>query len=116
MDAGRQSAKVAALILLSLGVGFFLLFTIGEVADGDTTGLQHLPPALVLGALLWLAWKRPRQAARALLAITALLVIADIGLLATYGPSLGFALVVVLPSLVVWLLLSHAERREPKRR
>lgn len=55
-------AKIAALLLLGLGVGFFLIFAVAELAGGDIAGIQHLPPAALLGALLWLGWKRPRTA------------------------------------------------------
>lgn len=55
-------AKIAALLLTGIGVGFFLIFAVGELAGGETSGVQHLPPAALLGALLWLGWKRPRAA------------------------------------------------------
>jgi hypothetical protein len=55
-------AKTAALLLTGLGLGFFLVFAVGELAGGDVSGVQHLPPAALLGALLWLGWKQPRAA------------------------------------------------------
>ena len=55
-------AKIAALMLVGLGVGFFLIFAVAEMAGGEGSGIQHVPPAVLLGALLWLGWKRPRAA------------------------------------------------------
>ena len=57
-----QLAKIAALLLTGLGVGFCLIFAVSELAGGEISGIQHLPPAALLGALLWLGWKRPRTA------------------------------------------------------
>jgi hypothetical protein len=69
--AGRaRLAKIAALMLLGLGVGFFLIFAVAEMAGGDIAGIQHLLPAAVLGALLWLGWKRPRTVGIVLLALS----------------------------------------------
>jgi cytochrome bd-type quinol oxidase subunit 2 len=60
--AHARLAQIAALMLVGLGVAFFLIFAVGELAGGETSGVQHLPPAGILGALLWLGWKRPRAA------------------------------------------------------
>ncbi len=55
-------AKIAALMLVALGIAFFLIFAVGELAGGEISGVQHLLPAALLAALLWLGWKRPRAA------------------------------------------------------
>jgi len=78
-------AKIAALLLLGLGVGFFLMFAVAEMAGGDIAGIQHLPPAAVLGALLWLGWKRPRTAGIVLLAISVPLGVAYVVAAAVQG-------------------------------
>ena len=64
-------AKIAALLLTGLGLGFFLLFAVGELVGGEISGVQHLPPAALLGALLWLGWKRPRTAGIIMLLVLA---------------------------------------------
>lgn len=76
-------AKIAALMLVGLGIAFFLIFAVGELAGGETSGVQHLPPAALLGALLWLGWKRPRAAG----IIVLLLLAAPL----TFGFAIGMA-------------------------
>jgi hypothetical protein len=51
--------KVVALIFPGLTIAILLLFTIGETASGDWSGLGHLLQAIPLGLFMWLGWKRP---------------------------------------------------------
>jgi hypothetical protein len=115
MDPRARRAKVAALVLLWLGVGFYLLFALGEVVGGDISGLQHLLPVATLAVLLWVAWRRPMPAGIALLALAVPLGVAHVVLLMVRDLPLAFALVVVLPTVVTGLLLVRAGRREPGR-
>ncbi|MDO9128228.1 MAG: hypothetical protein Q7U34_00025 [Anaerolineales bacterium] len=54
-----KGLKITALVLLGLVTAFLLYMGIGEIAFGDWGGIGHLIPAVVLGLLMWLAWKRP---------------------------------------------------------
>ena len=103
-------ARFWGLGLLGLGVVFFLLFAIGEIAAGDISGLQHLPPAIVLGALIWLGWRRPRTAGLALLAIAVPLGIAYLVVLVSRELPPFWAVPVALPPIVAGLLLLRAGR------
>lgn len=108
-------AKVAALILVGLGVGFFLIFAVAEMAGGDIAGIQHLLPVAVLGALLWLGWKRPRTAGIVLLALSVPLGVAFVVGVAVEGVRPGELWVAVLIPLVpvlTALLFLRAGRRE----
>ena len=112
MDEGAYRSKIVALVLLRLGVAFYLMFAVGEMAGGDITGIQHLPPALILGALFWLAWKRPHAAGVALLALAVPLGAAYVALLVMRNLPLTWALWIVLPPVVTGVLLVRAGRLE----
>ena len=92
MDEGARRAKIAALVLLGLGIAFSLLFTIGEMAGGDVAGIQHLPPAVVLVGLVWLAWKRPTVAGIVLLMLAVPLGTAYVVVLVVHDLPLTWAL------------------------
>ncbi len=115
MDHGAHRSKIAALLLLGLGVLFYLVFAVGEAAGGDVTGLQHLLPASVLAVLLWLGWRRPRRAGIVLLACAVPLAVAYVALLVVRDLPLTWALVVALPPVVTGLLLVRAGRRDAGR-
>jgi hypothetical protein len=103
-DARRM--KIAALVLLGLGIAFYLAFAVGEMAGGDISGIQHLLPAAVLGVLLWLGWKRPRTAGIVLLALAIPLGAAYIAVLVVRHLALPWALWIALPpALTGWPLL-----------
>jgi hypothetical protein len=111
--------KIAALMLLGLGVGFFLLFAAAELAGGDVAGIQHLPPAAVLGALLWLGWKRPRTAGIVLLALAVPLGVAFAVGVAVEGVRPGefwVALLIPLVPVLTALLFLWAGRGERRQR
>jgi hypothetical protein len=112
VDAGARRAKIAALVLLGLGVAFYLMFAVGETAGGDISGVQHFPPAAILAVLLLAALRRPHAAGIALLALTVALGIAYAGLLVVRDLPPMLALIVVLPPAVTGLLLVRAGRRE----
>jgi hypothetical protein len=113
--AGRRAghvrpAQAAALMLVALGLGFFLLFAIAELAGGDVAGVQHLPPAAVLGALLWLGRKRPRTAGVALLALA---VPSGVALVVGVRPGeLWVALPIPLVAVLTGVLFLQAGRSE----
>jgi hypothetical protein len=111
--------KIAALLLVGLGVGFFLLFALAEMAGGDVAGIQHLPPAAILAALLWLGWKRPRAAGIVLLAIAVPLGVLFIVSAAVEGVRPGelwVALSIPLVPVLTGLLFLRAARDEQGRR
>jgi hypothetical protein len=54
-----KGLKIAALIFPGLTFAILLLFTIGETAGGDWSGLGHLIQAIPIALLMWLGWKRP---------------------------------------------------------
>jgi hypothetical protein len=114
MDAGARYAKIAALVLMGLGVAFFLMFAVGETAAGEISGVQHFPPAVILAALMYVAWKRPLAAGRALLVISALLVAAVVAVLVVgrLPSATGLLVSVVLPAVLTGLLLVRAGRGE----
>lgn len=105
---------MAAMVLLGLGIAFFLMFAVGETASGEAGGVVHLLPALLLGALMYVAWKRPLPAGVALLALSV-----PLGVLYVYlaisgvGVATGIAwsLQVVLPAWVTGGLLVAVGRR-----
>ncbi|HTZ05567.1 MAG TPA: hypothetical protein VMB53_07410 [Gaiellaceae bacterium] len=109
-------AKLAALVLLGLGIAFYLVFAVGEIAGGDPSGVQHLLPAAVLGGLFWLGWRRPRTAGIVLLALAVPLGAAYIAVLVVRDLPLTWALWIALPpALTGWLFLragrdDHAHR------
>ena len=114
MHADAHRTKIAALVLLALGVAFFLTFAIGEVAGGDVTGVQHFPPAVALAALLWTAWRRPRLAGMILLALAVPLGVAYVVVLVIRDLPLTWALFIALPPLLTGVLLVKAGRAPRK--
>lgn len=60
MFSTRQ--KMIGISLLSLTLGFLLLFTIGEVLSGDISGLSHLLQIVPILLLLILSFKKPKIA------------------------------------------------------
>ena len=116
MDAGAHRSKIAALVLLALGVAFYLAFAVGEMAGGDVTGVQHLLPTAVLAALFWMAWRRPRRAGIVLLVLAVPFAVGYITLLVIRDLPLTWALPVALPPVVTGLLLVRAGRRESEAR
>ena len=112
VDTGSRQTKIAALALLGLGAAFCLSFAVGELAGGDISGVQHVPPAAVLGALMYVGWKRPRTAGMILLALAVPLGAAYVALLIARDLPLTWALLVALPPVATGVLLLRAGRRE----
>jgi hypothetical protein len=113
-----RAAKVAALMLLGLGVGFFLIFAVAELAGGDSAGGQHLPPAAVLAALMWLGWKRPHTAGVVLLALAVPLGVAfvvGVAVEAVRPEERWVALPILLVPVLTALLLLRAGRGDRRR-
>lgn len=114
-------AQIAALLLLGLGAAFFLLFAAAELAGGDVAGIQHLLPAAILGALIWLGWRRPRTTGVILLALAVPLGVAIVVGVAVGGVrpeelwvALPIASVPVLTaSLLLWAGRGHGGRPMP---
>ena len=100
--------KIAALVLLALGVAFYLMFAVGELAGGDVSGIQHLAPAALLGALLWLGWRRPLVAGIVLLALAVPLGVAYVVVLVVRDLPPTWALWIALPPVVTGYLLVRA--------
>ena len=48
-----------ALAICSIPALFFLLFAIGEISGGDTSGLIHFLQLLILGIFLYISIKKP---------------------------------------------------------
>ena len=107
------STKLIALGLLGLGTALFLVFGLAELLGGDLTGVQHLIPAAILAALMYVGWRRPHAAGITLLVLAAVLTAAGVSLFfARDLPLLSLALLFVLPSLVTGLLLVLDDRHE----
>ena len=110
MDAEARWTKRAALALLGLGIVFYLMFAIGELAGGDVSGVQHFLPVAILAALAIVAWHRPRAAGIALLALTIPLGAAYVALLVVRHLPPTWAVMIVGPPLVTGYLLLRAGR------
>jgi hypothetical protein len=54
-----KALKTISMIPLGLAMAILLLFTVGESASGDWSGLGHLIYAVPIGLLMWLGWRRP---------------------------------------------------------
>lgn len=117
VNASARRMKIAAMVLLGLGIAFYLMLALGETASGEAGGAAHLLPALLLGALMYAAWKRPLAAG-----ITVLVLSVPLGVLYAYlaigsvGVATGIAwsVQIVLPAWVAGgLLLAVGRRTRP---
>jgi predicted metal-binding membrane protein len=114
--ATRQ--KLVASVLVAVPAVALLALAIGEVAEGEASGAQHVPEAAALLALAAAGWRYPRVAGAALLGGSALLLLAWLVLIVGRdepgaGPPLlvwiGVAAVLFAPpALAGWLLLRAA--------
>jgi peptidoglycan/LPS O-acetylase OafA/YrhL len=112
----RGRTKIAGLVLLGLGLAFYLMFAIGETAGGDISGVQHFLPAVILGALMYVAWRRPLAAGIVLLVLAVPLGALYIAVLVVRDLPLTWALWIALPPVVTGLLLVRAGRHEHRPR
>ena len=71
MRRNRNMRKLAGLLLLLLPIGILALFTVGELAGGDVSGVQHVAQTLPIVVLALVAWKKPRTGGIALVVIGA---------------------------------------------
>ena len=108
VNAGADRSKIAAFVLLWLGVGFYFTFAVGEVVGGDISGVQHLLPAAILVAVLWVSRRSPRRAGIVLLVLAVPFSIGYVALLVVRDLPLTWALVVSVPPVVTALLLARA--------
>lgn len=96
--------KWAATIALGFGAAFLLLFAVGESAGGDWSGLGHLLPAVLMGLLIWLGWKKPQWGGLASMALGLFFVLRFYRSLAG-GNLFGPLAIYIAPLLVGGLLL-----------
>jgi hypothetical protein len=54
-----KGLKTTAFVLAGLLAIFLLFMGLGEMFGGDIGGIQHVIPAAVLLALMWVGWKKP---------------------------------------------------------
>ena len=106
--------KVAATALVGVPAVMLIAIALGEMADGEVTGVQHLPEGGLLLLLAAAGWRYPRQAG-------ALLLLAGVAVLAVWlvwvvssedvagrAPLLGWVavgLVLFAPPILAGLLL-----------
>ena len=108
-----KGLKIVALIFPGLAIAVLLLFTVGETASGDWSGLGHLIQVIPIGLLMWLGWKRPLWGG------IFLLLLGFLGLHsfsnALRGPEwLAPFLIIIAPLLISGLLLLSAAGLERK--
>jgi cytochrome bd-type quinol oxidase subunit 1 len=107
----RQRLTIAACVLLGLPAAILLFMGIGEMADGEVSGAQHIPEAAALIGLMLAAWWFPRVVGILLLMLGSLVFAGWLVLVIARGEFDAAALlvggvVVLLPPLVAgWLLL-----------
>ncbi|MCC7365488.1 MAG: hypothetical protein IT303_14075 [Dehalococcoidia bacterium] len=77
--------RLVALTLIGVPAALLLLMGFGEMLGGDISGVQHIPEAALLLALMWAAWKFPWRAGEILVAGSVLLFAAWIVLVVTQG-------------------------------
>ena len=94
-----QALKIVAILPLVFTVSVLLLFGVGEAVGGDLSGLMHLVEVLIVGAVIWLAWKRPVWGGALLLAGASFQIIRFWNALQQAGPSAVMAplFIIVLP-------------------
>jgi hypothetical protein len=112
LDGRGRRMQLAGLAIVALGSLAFVAMGVGEMVGGDPSGVQHLPEAALLGALVYLGWRHPHAVGIALV----LLSIGIASLYAVAGPEsvgLRFAwgLQIALPPFVAGALLIRAARR-----
>ena len=108
-----KGLKIIALVPSALTMAVLLLFTIGETASGDWSGLGHLIQAVPIAFLMWLGWKRPLWGGIffLLLAFLGLLTFSD----ALQSPEwLAPLLIIIAPLLLSGLLLLGASQIKQK--
>lgn len=103
MSSLSKNLRIAALALMGLYSIFFLVVGVGKMAGGDKSGSNNLLAFLIMAAMMYVAWKRPRIAGILLLGIG---LVAGIYFLAIFSnSSLGSILIMSAAPLVAGLLL-----------
>jgi protein-S-isoprenylcysteine O-methyltransferase Ste14 len=116
VDTPGRALKSVGLVIVALGSLFFLIMGVGEIAGGEVSGVQHLPAAALLAALVYLGRRHPYG-------VGVVLVLIGLGLASLYatgffgshepvGMRIAWALQVALPPLAAGVLLLGAARRE----
>lgn len=109
--------RLAAMTLLGVPAALLLLMGFGEMLGGELTGIQHIPEAALLLALVWLAWRYPWPAGAILVGGTLLLFTLWLMMVTTRGQDetplwawLLTGLVVFAPPLAAGVLLLLSSR------
>lgn len=104
--------KRAGVLFLAAQVMVYALFGFGEILEGDWSGAGHLVQALIVTALAWLAWLRPREGGLALLAGVAAFVFsfAFAGSLPEMSVLSASILIIALPQALAGLCFWQASR------
>ncbi len=106
-----QGLKTASLMPLVWSLGVLLLFTIGESAGGDLSGLGHLFPVLLICVLMWVGWRWPLWGG-------SLLIVAGLLSALRFAPTfqgsawVGPVVIYIAPLLLAGLLFLAAARLE----
>jgi hypothetical protein len=110
----NRQLKIAGSCLLAIPVTILAAFTIGEVAAGDISGLQHVAQLAPLVALAWLAWRRPVWGGAALIAGAVLFAGLYFVFMHGFSPAIVILTVVVLfgVPLMAGMLFIAAGREE----
>lgn len=105
--------KKVGIGLLLIPLGFFLMFTFGEIFSGDMSGLSHLIQAVPVALLMFLAAKKPLIGGIMLL-ITGLV----LGILYALNAPFNFQTVLLvevflfIPSFTSGLLLIYSAKKK----
>lgn len=114
--ARARAMKVLGLAVVALGSLFFLLMGVGEIAGGEVSGVQHLPQAALLAALVLFGRRHPYGVGVVLfligLGFASLYAAGFFGVDEPVGTRIGWALQIALPPLVAAVLLIGSAQRE----
>lgn len=112
-----QGSRLAASLLLVAPITLLLLLGLGEIAEGEENGAQHLVEVIPLVLLLIAGWRWPRVTGIALLGIGTLLFLLWVAFVLTVSERASPAvwavvgLALFLPPLTAgWLLLKGSRR------
>lgn len=107
--------KIAGFVPAGLLTTFLLIMGLGEMFGGDISGIQHVVPAAVLLALMWLGWKRPYWGGLGLCIAGVLLGIVVTVMNIPADVKRNFLLIMVLPTFLSGtLLLTSSLLANPK--
>lgn len=108
-----KGLKIVASIPLVFALAVLLLFTVGETAGGDWSGLGHLFTVIPIALLLWLGWKKPLWGGILLVVLSLFFVVRFFRSL--QGPGVPAPVVIyIAPLLISGALLLVAARLQRK--